>query len=210
MSREIVDSIRTTDWRSSCWAIEGLRAVVLMAPRSSPAPSPTSMAPHPRSRSERPETCGGRTRIPAPGSPPPSGNVGFSLPVGPTLGEMIGAVTGSVLIVDDDSAFRGLARRILSACGFTVVGEAANVKSAGEAATALRPDALLVDVMLPDGDGVALARELTVLPWSPRVVLTSSYPDAASEKEIDGCGAIAFVPKQELPTAPLRRLLGGT
>jgi DNA-binding NarL/FixJ family response regulator len=122
---------------------------------------------------------------------------------------MIGAVTGSVLIVDDDPAFRGLARRILSASGFTVVGEAENVKSAGQAAAALRPDGLLVDVMLPDGDGVALARELTVLPWSPRVVLTSSYPDAASKAEIDGSGAIAFVPKQELPTAPLGRLLGG-
>lgn len=115
----------------------------------------------------------------------------------------------SVLIVDDDPAFRGLARRMLTASGLSVVGEAENVEEAGPAAAALRPDAVLVDVMLPDGDGMTLARELAALPWSPRVVLTSSYSDAASEEEIGRDGVVAFVPKQELPTAPLGRLLGG-
>jgi two-component system nitrate/nitrite response regulator NarL len=114
---------------------------------------------------------------------------------------------GSVLIVDDDAKFRGLARRILTASGLTVVGEAESVQAAIVAADALRPDAVLLDVMLPDGDGVALAAELAALPWSPRVVLTSSYADAASEDEIDRSGAVAFFPKQELPTVPLERLL---
>lgn len=114
---------------------------------------------------------------------------------------------GSVLIVDDDAKFRGLARRILTASGLTVVGEAESVQAAIVAADALRPDAVLLDVMLPDGDGVALAAELAALPWSPRVVLTSSYADAASEDEIDRSGAVAFFPKQELPTVPLGRLL---
>jgi hypothetical protein len=38
------------------------------------------------------------------------------------------------------------------------------------------------------------------------VVLTSSNPDAASQEDVRGCGANAFVPKADLPDAPLRRL----
>ena len=115
----------------------------------------------------------------------------------------------SVLIVDDDPAFRGLARRILTASGLNVVGEAESVQAAGAAAAELRPDGVLLDVMLPDGDGVTFARELAALPWKPRVVLTSSYYDAASEDEIGDCGGVSFVPKPDLPSAPLARLLEG-
>src|SRR4051794_37496352 len=103
-------------------------------------------------------------------------------------------MAGSVLIVDDDPKFRGLARRILTASGLDVVGEAENVQAGIAAAAELKPDGMLVDVMLPDGDGVALAGQLAALPWSPRVVLVSSYADAASEDEIGRCGAVAFFP----------------
>jgi DNA-binding NarL/FixJ family response regulator len=118
-------------------------------------------------------------------------------------------MAGSVLLIDDDAAFRGLARRMLADCGLEVVGEADSAAAGSAAAERLRPDAALVDVMLPDGDGVALARELTALPWKPRVVLTSSYADAAGRDEIGRSGVVAFMPKDELPTAALDRLLGG-
>ena len=114
---------------------------------------------------------------------------------------------GAVLVVDDDPVFRSLARRTLIAEGLVVVGEAENVAKAMAAAHALRPDAVLVDVGLPDGDGVALARELTALPWRPRVVLTSTDPDAASLDDVRSSGAGAFVAKDDLPNAPLRQLL---
>jgi DNA-binding NarL/FixJ family response regulator len=114
-----------------------------------------------------------------------------------------------VLVIDDDAGFRVLARKMLTASGLTVIGEAENVAAGSSAAEELKPDAALVDVMLPDGDGVALARELAALPWEPRVLLTSSSPDAAAEEDFDGTGVIGFVPKSELPAAPLDRLLGG-
>jgi DNA-binding NarL/FixJ family response regulator len=76
-------------------------------------------------------------------------------------------------VVDDDPLFRSLARRTLIADGLVVTGEAESVATARAAAHALRPDALSVDIGLPDGDGIALARELTALPWCPRVVLIS-------------------------------------
>jgi DNA-binding NarL/FixJ family response regulator len=114
---------------------------------------------------------------------------------------------GSVLIVDDDPVFRGLARRMLVAAGLVVVAEAPTVAAALAVAGELRPDAALVDVGLPDGDGVALARELSALPWHPRVVLTSTDADAATPDDVRSAGAGAFIPKDALPNAPLASLL---
>jgi CheY-like chemotaxis protein len=114
----------------------------------------------------------------------------------------------SVLVVDDDAAFRGLARRVLVGRGLDVVGEADSVAAAEAAAASLKPEAMLVDVMLPDGNGIELARRLVALPWKPRVVVTSSDGDAASDAEIRSIGAVAFVPKENLPSAPLDRWLG--
>ena len=113
----------------------------------------------------------------------------------------------SVLLVDDDPDFRGLARRLLSAAGLGVVGEAGTVAAATAAALDLRPDAALVDIGLPDGNGIALAGALTALPLPVRVVLTSSDADAASPDDVLRCGADSFVPKADLPDAPLLKLL---
>jgi DNA-binding NarL/FixJ family response regulator len=116
-------------------------------------------------------------------------------------------MTRPVLVVDDDPDFRGLAARIIAAGQPVVVREAGTVAAAIAAAQELEPGAALVDVGLPDGNGIALAGELAALPWRPRVVLTSSNPDAASPEDVRRCGADAFVPKDELPDAPLQRLL---
>jgi DNA-binding NarL/FixJ family response regulator len=117
-------------------------------------------------------------------------------------------MSGSVLVVDDDPAFRRLAHRMLAAVGLAVTGEAATAAAAIAAAGALRPDAVLVDVGLPDGDGILLARQLATLPWRPRVVLTSSDADAATPRDVHSSGAEAFVPKDQLPNAALEQLLG--
>jgi DNA-binding NarL/FixJ family response regulator len=113
----------------------------------------------------------------------------------------------SVLLVDDDPAFRDLARRVLSSAGLAVVGEADTAAAALAAAKELRPDTVLVDVGLPDRDGVALARDLVALPWRPRVVVTSVDADATRHEEVRAVGADGFAPKDELPEAGLRLLL---
>ncbi len=113
-----------------------------------------------------------------------------------------------VLVVDDDAAFRELATELVRSVGLRVAGAAGTFAAGAAAAEELRPDAALVDVGLPDGDGIALARELAALPWRPRVVLTSSNADAATETEVRHSGAEAFVPKDQLPTAALNHLLG--
>jgi DNA-binding NarL/FixJ family response regulator len=118
-------------------------------------------------------------------------------------------VSRSVLIVDDDPEFRKLAARLLAAGGLTVIGEADSAAAALAAAVQLKPSAVLVDVELPDGDGVTLARELASLPWHPRVVLTSIDGDITTTGEARLAGARAFVVKADLPDAPLAQLLGG-
>jgi DNA-binding NarL/FixJ family response regulator len=112
------------------------------------------------------------------------------------------------LVVDDDPEFRRLAGRLLAANGLTVVGEADSVVAALAAAARLEPSAILLDVELPDGDGVTLARELSALPWRPRIVLTSIDGEITTTEEVQRAGARAFINKADLPGAPLARLLG--
>src|SRR4051794_22951350 len=101
----------------------------------------------------------------------------------------------SVLVVDDDRAFRGLTKRLLTDLGLHVVGDVGTVADALTAAARLRPDAALVDVGLPDGDGISLADQLTTPTWGPRVVLTSTDPNAASPARARRAGAVGFLPK---------------
>jgi DNA-binding NarL/FixJ family response regulator len=122
---------------------------------------------------------------------------------------MLAAMSGGVLVVDDDPVFRELATRLLRASGLVVCGEAGSVETALAAARALRPDAALVDVGLPDGSGIDLARALTALHWRPRVVLTSTDPEAALPAQVRATGAEAFIVKDELPSVGLAHLLLG-
>jgi CheY-like chemotaxis protein len=111
-------------------------------------------------------------------------------------------------VVDDDAEFRKLAARLLVAAGLTVVGEADTVARGLAAAARLQPVAVLLDIELPDGDGIMLARQLTAMPWHPNVVLTSINEDITTTAEARDAGARAFVNKADLPNVPLLELFG--
>jgi DNA-binding NarL/FixJ family response regulator len=119
-------------------------------------------------------------------------------------------VTFSVLVVDDDDDFRGLASSLIASMRLGRVAEADTFATGLAAAVELRPRAMLVDVGLPDGDGVTLAAQLSSLPWHPRVVLTSSDPEAVTPAGAERAGAIGFVPKEDLETETLRVMFEGT
>jgi DNA-binding NarL/FixJ family response regulator len=117
-------------------------------------------------------------------------------------------MSGSVLIVDDDATFLCLATRILTQAGLEVVATAEDAAQAVSAANATKPDAALVDVGLPDGDGLDLAYELAELSWRPRVVLTSADSDAYLAIDvIDGHPRLPFIPKQQLANGRLPSIL---
>jgi CheY-like chemotaxis protein len=113
----------------------------------------------------------------------------------------------TILVVDDDPAFRELAGRFLADLGLRVAAQADTAAAALARAEETRPDAALVDVDLPDGDGIALAGALAALPWEPRIVLTSVDPDAAAPDEVRRSGAHAFLSKDKLEGTTLLRLL---
>ena len=115
----------------------------------------------------------------------------------------------SVLVVDDDVSFRRIIGRVLSGWGHVVIGEAGGVDEALMRANELRPDTVLVDVGLPDGDGLSLARQLCAMPWPLRVVLVSTDADGTSTLAAHRAGAIAFVPKTELSGRAFRQLMEG-
>ncbi len=115
----------------------------------------------------------------------------------------------TVLVVDDDASFRDIATRVLTSWGHVVLGEAGSVAEAMARADELRPETVLADIQLPDGDGFALAAQLTALAWHPRVVLISTDADAANGPAARRVGASGFVPKDQLPGAELRELLEG-
>lgn len=108
-----------------------------------------------------------------------------------------------VLIVDDDPQFRALARLLLQAAGHAVVAEAADGVQALAALRHVRPDAALVDVQLPDTNGLELARALTASDNSLRIILTSTDPTLVTHTALADSPALAFVPKDELVTTDL-------
>src|SRR3954454_201506 len=87
-------------------------------------------------------------------------NPGSALMPGALASERITGTVQTVLIVDDHAGFRSLARRLLEAAGYEVVGEAHDGASAIELAWGLRPAIVLLDVQLPDLDGFEVARRL--------------------------------------------------
>ena len=110
----------------------------------------------------------------------------------------------TVLIVDDHPSFRASARMLLESEGYTVIGEAENGLGAIEAVHELSPDLVLLDVQLPDIDGIEVAARLTRNGSAPAIVLTSSR-DLADLGSLGG--AQGFIPKSELSGAALEALL---
>ncbi|SNT03837.1 DNA-binding response regulator, NarL/FixJ family, contains REC and HTH domains [Rhodococcoides kyotonense] len=81
----------------------------------------------------------------------------------------------TVMVVDDHPMWRDGVARDLEAAGFAVVATADGVGAAGRRATATRPDVVLMDMHLPDGNGAdATAQVLAGSPGSSILVLSAS------------------------------------
>ena len=113
-----------------------------------------------------------------------------------------------VLIVDDHAPFRALARMLLAADGFDVVGEAGDGTAAVAAARLLHPDVVLLDVQLPGVDGFGVAETLTAQAPAPVVVLVSSRSRADYGHRVARSAAHGFIAKAELSGDALRTVLG--
>ena len=114
-----------------------------------------------------------------------------------------------VLIIDDHAVFRSAARELLERRGFAVVAEADSATSGLEAAHRVVPEAVLLDVRLPDGDGFDVCQMLTDGDPELAVLLVSTDEPYRRPATIRACGARGFLLKSRLASADLIGLLSG-
>ncbi|MCC7495175.1 MAG: response regulator [Fimbriimonadaceae bacterium] len=101
-----------------------------------------------------------------------------------------------VLVVDDVAVFRYMTRQLLGREeDLEVVAEAASSKQGVELYQWCKPDIVLLDLHLPDVDGIETLRRLRQLDPQARVVMVTAAPDAEHEQAAYGAGAMAFLSK---------------
>ncbi|SHF70698.1 response regulator [Streptoalloteichus hindustanus] len=104
-----------------------------------------------------------------------------------------------VFLVDDHEIVRrGIADLLDSDAGLAVAGEAASVAEALARVPATRPDVAVLDVRLPDGNGVELCRELRSQLPELRCLMLTSFADDEALLDAIMAGASGFVLKQVL------------
>ena len=105
-----------------------------------------------------------------------------------------------ILIAEDDLPARATIVDLLGSFGHEVVAQVATGREAIERALEVQPDAVLLDVHMPDGSGIEAAEQITGAHPTIAIVLFSGDPSVTlSEEEIVATSAIAFLPK---PTPP--------
>ena len=118
-----------------------------------------------------------------------------------------------VLIVDDHAAARaGLRFRLSRERDLRLVGEAADGAQGLRLACELRPDVVLVDMVLPDQDGIELAAAFRAGAAPGVPIILSLHDTPANRARAAAAGVAAFVGKQEsIQTllAAIRRALNG-
>jgi response regulator of citrate/malate metabolism len=101
-----------------------------------------------------------------------------------------------VLIVDDDYRVAGIhAAFVERVDGYVVVGKAHTAERALELARKLRPELVLMDIYLPDGDGLDIVRALLSDPQPPAVIVISAAREIASVRRAMQLGAVHYLVK---------------
>jgi DNA-binding NarL/FixJ family response regulator len=105
-----------------------------------------------------------------------------------------------VLLADDEELYRGTLRLLLDATpGMTVVGEAATGDHAVAIAGSRRPDVVLMDVRMPDVDGLAATEQITAARGAPRVLVLTTFDLDAYVYRALRAGASGFLLKDITP-----------
>jgi DNA-binding NarL/FixJ family response regulator len=113
-----------------------------------------------------------------------------------------------VLVADDQAPFRDAARAVLGVDReFEIVGEVGSGEEAIDAARTLRPDVVVMDVVMEGIGGIEATRRIVASRPETIVVLVSSYRPEDVREVVADSGAAAFVSKDRFSASALRRLV---
>ena len=104
-----------------------------------------------------------------------------------------------ILIADDHPLVRGGARAVLnSRRGWRVIGEAANGREAVEMAIRLKPDVAIVDISMPELDGVEVVRRMKVAVPDTNVLVLTMHESGQTVRRALDAGALGYLLKSDL------------
>ncbi|MDE6220161.1 MAG: response regulator [Lachnospiraceae bacterium] len=116
-----------------------------------------------------------------------------------------------ILIVDDAVFMRVTIRKILEANGHTVAGEAGNGVEAVQKYTELQPDVVLLDITMPEMNGVDALKRIKELDAKAKVIICSAMGQQAMVAQAIQNGAKDFIVKPfeaDRVVAAIQRVLG--
>ncbi|MBP5276499.1 MAG: response regulator [Lachnospiraceae bacterium] len=105
----------------------------------------------------------------------------------------------NILVVDDAAFMRMMIKDILSKNGYTVAGEAENGAKAVEKYNELKPDLVLMDITMPDKDGIQALKEIKSADPGAKVIMCSAMGQQAMVIESIQAGAKDFIVKPFQP-----------
>jgi DNA-binding NarL/FixJ family response regulator len=118
-----------------------------------------------------------------------------------------------ILIADDHELFRrGLTTELTQVPGWVVAGEAANGRDAVELAAALKPDIVILDLTMPELNGLEAARKIISVNPAARVLILTAHESEQLVREVLSAGAQGYVLKSDagrILIAALQALLDG-
>ena len=101
----------------------------------------------------------------------------------------------NILICDDAAFMRMMIKDILGKNGYNVVGEAENGAKAVEKYTELKPDLVLMDITMPEMDGIAALKKIKAVDPGATVIMCSAMGQQAMVIESIQAGAKDFIVK---------------
>ena len=112
----------------------------------------------------------------------------------------------SVLVVDDDHMMREMLKLILHSDDYQVLGEAANGKNAIALCANLKPGLVLLDINMPEMDGLQALEEIRKISPATKVIMVSAEATMDKVKDAISKGAAGFIVKPLNATSVLGKI----